>query len=277
MPLMNADAMSVAEHLPGEELDGDGLRLFTLNVSGPSLERAERLTEYLAGIEADVLVLTETRDNKGTERLIANLAEAGYDGAQRWCRPAPNERGVVVLSRARSSGFFWPHRSIDLHHRAAYGVIRLGKQCPVRMLAAYVPSRDASRPKLERKREFLTQMLGGLEIAAKNYHPVLLIGDLNIVSRDHEPRYGAAFRSWEYEVFDRLAELGLVDVFAELHPDKQAHSWIGRTGNGYRYDYVFMSRILVEGALRCEYLHEPREIEITDHAGLLLEVAPTSF
>ena len=207
-----------------------GLRLFTLNISGPSLERAGRLTEYLLGLDADVLALTETRDNKGTERLIANLAEAGYDGAQRWCRPAPHERGVVVLSRARSSGF-WPHRSIDLHHRAAYGMIRVGEQRPVRMLAAYVPSRDASQPKIERKRKFLDQMLGQLETAAKDRHPVLLIGDLNIVSRDHEPRY-TAFRLWEYEVFDKLAGIGLVDLFGALHPGVQAHSWIGRTGNG---------------------------------------------
>ena len=247
------------------------LRLFTLNISGPSAERAERLTEYLVGINADVLVLTETRDNKGTELLIANLAAAGYDGAQRWCRPPSRERGVIVLSRMRSSGF-WPRRCVDLHHRLVYGVIRLGEQCPVRMLAAYVPSRDVSQPKIERKRKFLAQMLEALEGAARNHHPVVLIGDLNIVSRDHEPRY-SAFRPWEYEVFGRLAEIGLVDVFAELHPGVQAHSWIGRTGNGYRYDYAFVSKELIGDTVACEYLHEPRELGITDHAALRLTLS----
>ena len=53
------------------------------------------------------------------------------------------------------------------------------------------------------------------------------------------------FRSWEYDVLDSFAALGLADVFAELHPGVQAHSWIGRTGNGYRYDYVFVSRALM--------------------------------
>lgn len=251
------------------------LRLFTLNIAGPSVERAERLTKYLVGVDADVLVLTETRDNAGTELLIANLAEAGYDGAQRWRRPPPNERGVVVLSRVRSSGF-WPRASVELRHRLAYGSMRLGADCPMRVVAAYVPSRDASQPKIARKRTFLDQMLEVVELVAKNHHPVLLIGDLNIVSRAHEPRY-AAFRSWEYAVFDRLAEIGLVDVFAELHPGVQAHSWVGRTGNGYRYDYVFASRLLIEGAGRCEYLHEPREQGLSDHAGLLIDVRPSSF
>ena len=248
----------------------DLLRLCTLNISGPSVQRAERLTEYLLGLEADVLVLTETRDNKGTELLIANLAAAGYDGAQRWRRPPSRERGVIVLSRVRSSGF-WPRRCVDLRHRLVYGVIRLGEQCPVRTVAAYVPSRDASQPKIERKRKFLAQMLEALEGAARDHHPVVLIGDLNIVSRDHEPRY-AAFRSWEYEVFGRLAEVGLVDVFAELHPGVQAHSWIGRTGNGYRYDYAFVSKELIDYVIACEYLNEPRERGLSDHAGLLLSL-----
>lgn len=249
--------------------------MFTLNISGPSLERAERLTEYLVGVNADVLVLTETRDNLGTELLIGNLAEAGYDGAQRWCRPPKRERGVVVLSRLRSSGFR-PHAAIDLHHRAAYGYMTLWDQCPVRILAAYVPSRDASQAKIARKRTFLEQMLKLLETAAEDHHPVLLIGDLNIVDRGHEPRY-SAFRSWEYDVFPELAGIGLVDVFEVLHPDVQAYSWIGRTGNGYRYDYVFASGLLADAASRCEYLHEPRELGLSDHAGLLLELRPTSY
>ena len=249
--------------------------ILTLNISGPSVGRAERLTEYLVSIDADVLVLTETRDNKGTELLISNLAAAGYDGAQSWCRPPDSERGVAVLSRVWTSGFR-PHNAVDLHHRAAYGILRIGEQCPVRVFAVYVPSRDASQAKIQRKLTFLEQLIERLKVATDNHHPVLLIGDLNIVSREHQPHY-SAFRSWEYEVFDRLAGLGLVDVFAELHPGVQAHSWIGRTGNGYRYDYVFASGLVAEGASRCEYLHDPRKMRLSDHAALLVELRPTSF
>ena len=84
------------------------------------------------------------------------------------------------------------------------------------------------------------------------------MGDLNVVGREHLPRY-SAFRSWEYDALDHVVDHGLVDVFAELHPGVQAHSWIGRTGNGYRYDYAFVSEDLITAVRDCEYMHEPRE------------------
>ena len=55
------------------------MRLLTLNISGPSVERAEGLTDYLLNADIDLLVLTETRDNLGTQRLLSSLAENGYD------------------------------------------------------------------------------------------------------------------------------------------------------------------------------------------------------
>ena len=54
------------------------LRLFTLNIGGPSVERAARLADYLSAQDADMLVLTETRGNAGTSALLEALADAGY-------------------------------------------------------------------------------------------------------------------------------------------------------------------------------------------------------
>lgn len=179
--------------------------------------------------------------------------------------PTAGERGVAVLGRVPLAAVE-PPPSVDLPHRLV-GAEAAG----TRLLAVYVPSRDASQAKIERKHRFLEQLLEAVKNSARS-GPVVLIGDLNIVSRDHEPRY-SAFRKWEYGALDRLAALGLVDVFAELHPGVQAHSWIGRTGNGYRYDYAFASHDLMGSIRRCEYLHEPRERGLSDHAALLLTLA----
>lgn len=100
----------------------------------------------------------------------------------------------------------------------------------------------------------------------------IVMGDLNVVGRDHLPRY-SAFRAWEYDVFDRIRDLDFVDVFAALHPGVQAHSWIGRTGDGYRYDYVFVSPDLIGVVQGCEYVHEVRDERLSDHAGVLLTVS----
>src|SRR5262249_52320850 len=152
-------------------------------------------------------------------------------------------------------------RSIHFGHRLVVQPVTLGS--PLTFVAAYVPSRDASIQKLARKQHFLTQLLDVLSYPS-HLESTILMGDLNIVGRDHRPRY-STFRSWEYEALDRIGMLGFVDVFASLHPGVQAHSWIGRTGDGYRYDYVFVSPDVVAGVVGCEYMHDVREARLSDH------------
>ena len=239
----------------------DEVRILTLNISGPAVERAYRLANYIFKLGPDVAVLTETRANPGTRQLPAALEEAGYTSLAP-VPPTAGERGVAILGRVPLVAVE-PPPSVDLPHRLIEA-----EAAGTRLLAVYVPSRDASQAKIERKRRFLEQLLEAVESSARS-GPVVLMGDLNIVSRDHEPRY-STFRTWEYDALDRLAALGMVDVFAELHPGAQAHSWIGRTGNGYRYDYAFVSRDLMGSVRACEYLHEPRESGLSDHAALLM-------
>lgn len=239
--------------------------LLTLNISGPSVGRARSLADFLLGLGSDVVVLTETRSNAGTRQLLDDLVGAGYTSLSP-LPPAAGERGVAVLSRLPLRGVQLP-ASVDLPHRLVVADMGEG----TRLIAAYVPSRDASAPKIERKRRFLAQMLGVVERSAADAGDVILIGDFNIVGREHEPRY-SAFRSWEYDALDRLGSLGMVDAFTLLHPGLQAHSWIGRTGNGYRYDYAFVSEGLANQVRACEYAHEPRERSLSDHAALSLQV-----
>ena len=98
---------------------------------------------------------------------------------------------------------------------------------------------------------------------------LVFLGDLNIVSRQHLPRF-TTFRCWEYEALESLERYGLVDAYALLHPGDQVHSWIGRKGAGYRYDYAFVSASLIPYLADCEYIHEPRELGLSDHAAVVL-------
>lgn len=247
-------------------------RLFALNISGPSVQRAERLADFMLALDLDVLVLSETRANSGTEWLLAAFADAGYE-VQSDLPSSNRERGVAVLSRVATPGSVEQPSPVDLSHRLVIG--DLGEATRTTLLAAYVPSRDATRPKLERKRRFLAQLLRVVEHSARAGR-VILMGDLNVVGREHLPRY-SAFRSWEYDALDRVVDHGLVDVFAELHPGVQAHSWIGRTGNGYRYDYAFVSDDLVDAVRECEYMHEPRERGLSDHAAVVLTLCRSTL
>ena len=243
------------------------IRLCTVNISGPSLERAERLLPFLLDMQADALVLTETRHNPGTHAVLQGLADAGYDIAAP-SMAHPGERGVAVAHRLAPAGR-QTATAIDLAHRLVVVEVKLPQ--PVTIVGAYVPSRDASAAKIARKRQFLDQMSDTLR-ALQDRSDVILMGDFNIVSRAHRPRY-SAFRSWEYDALEQLDDTGLVDAYARLHPGEQVHSWVGRKGSGYRYDYAFLSDALAPQLLGCAYLQTSRERGLTDHAAVELTIS----
>jgi exodeoxyribonuclease III len=71
-------------------------------------------------------------------------------------------------------------------------------------------------------------------------------------------------------MLDRLEDHGFVDAHLRCSPGVQAHSWIGRSGNGYRFDYFHVCTNLADRIATCSYLHESREQGLTDHAAASL-------
>jgi exodeoxyribonuclease III len=141
---------------------------------------------------------------------------------------------------------------------------------PVEIVGVYVPSRDATPIKTERKRRFLHAWGGALPPGEDTRRVV--IGDLNLLEPDHHPRY-RIFQTFEYDLYRRLANgtAGYQDAFRLLPPTLVEYSWVGRTGDGCRYDHAFVSRPLVGDLTGCHYLHHPRTtLKLSDHSALSL-------
>lgn len=93
----------------------------------------------------------------------------------------------------------------------------------------------------------------------------MLGGDYNMISRNHRPLH-PGFLPFEFELLETLQKHGFIDTYHRHAPGDQAYSWIGRTGDGYRYDYLHAGPALADRILSCEYLHQTREQRLTDHA-----------
>lgn len=241
--------------------------MLTLNIGGPSSERAHRQLAWLATRHEDVLVLTETRASEGCKHLADAFRTAGY--AVLHPKPSPGEYGVMIVSKipvqADPIGEMLPF----LPNRVTGALIstRMGL---VRVLGTYVPSRDATADRTERKRRWLSEFSRALGSAGASDAgtQTVLLGDLNVIEPEHDPAY-TTFRWFEYDFYRGLTDRhGLVDAYRHLNPDRVEHSWIGRTGDGYRYDHVHCSKELAEELVECEYVHEPRTTRLTDHSGL---------
>jgi exodeoxyribonuclease-3 len=246
-----------------------GLSFLTFNIGNPSEQRAQRQLAWLAGRPEQVLVLTETKDSAGCRLLAGAFTAAGWHVT--FPVPEPGGYGVMIISRVQAGADRFTAAVSYLPARAA-SVTLPAPGGPVQVIGAYVPSRDASQEKTERKRKWLASLGTALAARAPAAAAVFL-GDLNILEPGHEPRY-PFFVPFEYGFYRALgAEHGFTDAFRHLHPDAAEYSWVGRTGDGYRYDHIFCSASLAPLIGGCQYVHEPRENGLSDHSALAADFA----
>ncbi|SCL73596.1 Exonuclease III [Micromonospora peucetia] len=238
------------------------LSALTINMQAAAPARAQRLLTWLLARDDDVIILTETSNGPGTRQLLTELSAAGLTITH---HPSPDgDRGCAIATRVPSHPA--PHLTagISLPGRAPATV--LGTDPAVTVLGLYVPSSDRAPAKVAKKRAFLTTVQNTLtRLAPTDRNHLLLGGDYNVISRDHQPRY-PGFLSFEYDFLDALDALGLTDTHQHLHPGTQAHTWISRNGNGYRFDYLHAGPGLLPHVTAAAYLHEPRLDRLTDHA-----------
>lgn len=242
--------------------------VLTFNLNNPSRERAERQLAYLAARPEAVLVLTETADSAGCAFLEERFTAAGY--AVAFPRPGERgERGVMIVSRlaTRPAPFpvgYLPHRAVAVTVDTDEG--------PLDVVGLYVPSRDASPAKKERKRRWLAECAAALRGGPAGARVV--VGDFNVLEPEHTPRY-RFFAPFEYEFYEAFGGAGYVDAFRALYPAALEYSWVGKTGDGYRYDHAFVSGSLAGGLRGCSYVHEPRTMSgrLTDHSALTVGLA----
>jgi exodeoxyribonuclease-3 len=245
---------------PGE------LSLLTFNIGNPSAERAERQLAWLAGRDEHILVLTETKASAGCQLLADAFGTAGW--AVAFPVPDNGDYGTMIVSRLPATPVPFGDQIGYLPARAAAVRIDAGGK-PLLVTGLYVPSRDASPEKIERKRKWLAacgDVIG-------NDPPAILLGDLNILEPDHQPRY-PFFVPFEYDFYRSLTgRHGMTDMFRRLHTDLADYSWVGRTGDGYRYDHAFCAGEFRDYITTCEYVHEPRVDRLSDHSALTVRLS----
>ncbi|MFD9734635.1 endonuclease/exonuclease/phosphatase family protein [Umezawaea sp. NPDC059074] len=254
------------------------LSLLTVNIGACSLDRARHQLRWLTQRPEQVLVLTETKATAGSHFLAESFTAAGY--AVTFPEHANGELGVMIVSKVPTT----PDplgAAMDYLPARAVGVVLDTTDGPLRVVGAYVPSRDATLDKTERKKTWITRFHAALDATATDA-PLLLLGDLNVLEPAHTPAHRGQFAPFEYDFYTGLTTRhGLLDLFRHLHPDRVEHSWARRADLGYRYDHAHGSPALAERIEACDYVHETRTpaadgSRLTDHSGLAVRVSPTA-
>ncbi|MFH1392719.1 MAG: endonuclease/exonuclease/phosphatase family protein [bacterium] len=238
--------------------------LLCWNIANPSVERAGKQALWLKQRPEDILLLTEAKHSKGCIFLERYLQAFGYNVV--FPKPEEEEYGVMAVSKnkLKPTDFsklikYLPSRVVSVESNR------------LEIIGVYAPSRGFDEgERLVKKKRFLEGLSNALD---KSGSPTrrIFCGDLNVLEPNHIPYYDY-FKNWEYDFYRDLAKHQLIDVFRDLHPDTEEHSWFGRSGAGYRYDHSFVSDDLKSAVKECYYLHEPRETKLSDHSAMVLKL-----
>jgi exodeoxyribonuclease-3 len=244
------------------------LRALTLNIGAAAPDRAERIIRWLRRRDDDVVVLTETSWGAGSTLIAERLDAWGYSVV--WTQPDA-DRGVMLATRLPVRARLCADMSVTLPWRIA--AVRLATEPSLAVVGVYMPSRERSPRNVEKKTYFIESFLASLRaMAPVTRNRLLIAGDYNAVSRRHWPAH-QGFIECEYGLHEELERLGFIAGHELVNFAAQPHSWIGRTGNGYLYDYFHIGKALHDRLRTCRYLHGTRESGISDHAAVAMALA----
>ncbi|MGH3885482.1 MAG: hypothetical protein ACRDSZ_02760 [Pseudonocardiaceae bacterium] len=135
------------------------------------------------------------------------------------------------------------------------------------------PTNGMTAENSARRREFQSRLLDYL--ATINHPALCVVGDLNVVEPNHQPRL-PAFEEHDYAFYTGLLALGLRDAYRELNPAGGDHSWINPRFGSQRLDHTLVS--VGAGEIRtCAYDHTTRADKLSDHAALLTTIGLRTY
>lgn len=245
------------------KIDSDKLIKYSCycwNISNPSIERARQQVLWLRSQPFDILILTEAKNSTGCNYIEKYFKACGFHVL--FSKPEGDEYGTLIISRLPfERGVFSKH----LKSPRVASIQLLKPFHDLEIVGIYVPNDKEKGKKL---------FMENLMISLKQECPrtsFIFCGDFNIIEPDHIPHY-SKFESWEYDFYRNLKCFQLYDAFRILNPKAIEYSWVGHTGDGYRYDHCFVSKDLIPRINKCYYNHEPRNKRLSDHSCLVTTI-----
>ena len=230
------------------------MKIVTLNVRHGGGTRAGRLLGWFSQFAADVVVMTEYRENSNSARFKSGLFEMGY----KWQASSsidPDENAVFLASKSPFVSNSQLGDCSGFRHRLLFA--RFTK---FNLIGAYFPQGEEKRPVFDFLIDNAPTLLGEFG---------LILGDFN-TGKPYLDEAGRTFAC--ADCFDGLLSSGLIDAWRVRYPDRREFSWYSTAKNGFRIDHAFCTAPLNQQVTSIAYLHEPREAAATDHSALAVEL-----
>lgn len=254
------------------------MKLYSWNINGIRAGARKGLFTWLSQTETDVLCLQETKAQENqldftithptnyTSTFVA-AKKAGYSGVATYSR-------LPVISQKIG---------LDNEKFDVEGRVLISKFSNLTLLNVYFPNGKASTLRLDYKMAFYQAFANFCTELLKTEKNLVICGDVNTahqeidLARPKANREISGFLDKERAWIDDFLQLGFVDSFRYLHPNKKdSYSWwsqrsAARQRNvGWRIDYFFVSQNLAKKIKQAAIC---MDVQGSDHCPIFLELA----
>ncbi len=252
------------------------MKIVSYNVNGIRSALRKGLEQWILQVNPDLICLQEV---KCTSELIDYqlFNDLGYhfylEEAQK-----RSYSGVAILSRDKPVQLTLG--ALFSSYQQEGRIIRCDFD-EFSVMSVYVPSASRSYERLQYKLNWLREFATYIEEVLNEVNNLIICGDFNIA---HNPidlsnpvgnKNNSGFLPDERNWFSQFLEIGFVDSFRMLHPDKQEFTWWTYRNNarqrniGWRLDYQLVSVNMIERISRSIILNQAHH---SDHCPVLLEI-----
>jgi len=241
-------------------------RVITLNANGIRAAARKGFFDWLAGQDADVVCIQETKDGvfcpDGFHCFYEDAEKKGYSGVAIYTRQEP--RKIV-------RGYGDP----EFDREGRYLEVQLDG---VNVVSLYLPSGSSSDERQEAKYRCMASFTEHLKKLKRRRSETIICGDWNIVHKEADIRNWKQNqknsgclpeeRAWLDQVFGNL---GWVDAFRSIEQEPEQYTWWSNRGRawdnnvGWRIDYQVVTPRLGSRVLRTAIYKAQR---FSDHAPL---------
>ena len=216
------------------------MKIITWNVNGIRAVLGKGFLDYVRESDADLICIQETKAHTDQVNIEIENYKQYWNSAEK-----KGYSGTLIFSRKEPKsvdikGFDSEGRTVCLEFENFY------------MVNNYVPNAQDGLARIDYRLEWEAKRREYLKKLDKD-KPVIICGDLNVAHNEIDlknpgPNRGnAGFSDEERNAFGKLLDLGFIDAYRYLYPEKVEYTWWSyrmkaRERNaGWRIDYFVLS------------------------------------
>lgn len=231
------------------------MRVLLWNIKKGGGDRVLDIFRELCKQNADIIVLTEYRNNQNSVAIKNMLLSQGYIHQSFRRTKDSHTDSIIICSKE--------------HHTLESGVWATKKEpfFNVKIGDLYICGMHFSFNKSQKElaNDFKIE-LGKF----KNNAKILMIGDLD-TAKNYIDSNAFGYKSCKKH-FD-LEDLGLIDCWREKNKDAVEYSYTTSNGNGFRTDIMFATKNILPSIEMCKYIHEVREKKLSNHSMMIMDLS----